>query len=41
MNNLKAEIRKIKRIEEEIALTNPLKTVAFTKKWHMITNIIP
>ena len=35
------EIRKVKRIENDIALTNPKKTIAFTKKWHIINNIIP
>ena len=33
-----AEIRKVKRIEKEIALTNSKKTIAFTKKWHIINN---
>ena len=35
------EIRKVKRIENDIALTKPKKTIAFTKKWHIINNIIP
>ena len=38
--NLIAEIRKVKRIEKEIALTNSMKTFAFTKKWLIINNII-
>ena len=41
INNLMAEIRKIKRIEKEIALTNSKKTIAFTRKWHIINNIVP
>ena len=41
INNLIAEIRKVKRIEKEIALTNLKKTIAFTKKWHIINNIVP
>ena len=41
INNLMAEIRKIKRIEKEIALTNSKKTIAFTRKWHVINNIVP
>ena len=36
-----AEIRKIKRIEKEITLTNSKKTIAFTRKWHIINNIVP
>ena len=40
-NNLMVEIRKVKRIENDIALTKPKKTIAFTKKWHIINNIIP
>ena len=32
INNLIAEIRKVKRIEKEIALTNSMKTIVFTKK---------
>ena len=39
-NNLIAEIRKIKRIEKEIALNNATKTIAFRKKWHLTDNII-
>ena len=39
INNLIAEIQKIKRIEKEIALPNSKKTIAFTRKWHMINNI--
>ena len=41
INNLIAEIRKVKRIEKEIALTNSKKTVAFTRKWHIINKIVP
>ena len=41
MKNLIAEIRKVKRIEKEIALTNSKKTIAFTRKWHIINNIVP
>ena len=41
LNNLIAEIRKVKTIEKEIALTNSMKTIAFTKKWLIINNIIP
>ena len=41
INNLIAEIRKIKRIEEETALPNSKKTIAFTRKWHIIDNIVP
>ena len=40
-NNLTAEIRKVRRIEKEITLTNSKKTVVFTRKWHIINNIIP
>ena len=40
LNNLIAEIRKIKRIEKEIALNNATKTTAFRKKWHLTDNII-
>ena len=41
INNLIAEIRKIKRIEKDIALPNSKKTIAFTRKWHIIDNIVP
>ena len=41
INNLMAEIRNIKRIEKEIALTNSKKAIAFTRKWHIINNIVP
>ena len=41
INNLMAEIQKIKRIEKKIALTSSKKTIAFTSKWHMINNIAP
>ena len=40
INNLIAEIRKVKRIEKEIALNNSMKTTAFRKKWHLTDNII-
>ena len=36
-----AKIEKIKRIEKEITLPNSKKTVAFTRKWHIIDNIFP
>ena len=32
INNLIADIRKVKRIEKEIVLTNSMKTIIFTKK---------
>ena len=41
INNLIAEIRKVKKIAKEIYLANSKKTIAFTKKWHIINNIIP
>ena len=41
INDLIAEIRKAKRTEKEIVLTNSKKLIAFTRKWHMINNIIP
>ena len=41
INNLIAEIRKVKGIVKEIALTNSKKAIAFTKKWHIIHNIVP
>ena len=41
INNLIAEIQKIKRIEKEIAPPNSKKTIAFTRKWHIIDNIVP
>ena len=41
INNLIAEIQKIKRIEKEIVLPNSKKTIAFTRKWHIIDNIVP
>ena len=40
MNNLIAEIQKIKKIEKEIASDNSKKTNDFTKKWHLTDNII-
>ena len=39
-NNLIPEIRKVKRIEKEIALSNSKKTIAFRKKLHLTDNII-
>ena len=41
INNLIAEIQKIKRIEKEIVLPNSKKTIAFTRKWHITDNIVP
>ena len=41
INDLIAEIQKAKRSEKEIALTNSKKIIAFTRKWHIINNIIP
>ena len=41
INNLIAEIQKIKRIEKEIALPNSKKTIAFKRKWYIINNIVP
>ena len=41
LNNLTAEIQEIRRIENEIALPNSNKTIDFTRKWHMIDNIVP
>ena len=38
INNLIAEIRKVKVIEKQFTLTNSKKTIAFTK---IINNIIP
>ena len=32
LSNLIVQIRKVKRIEKNIALTNSVKTIAFTKK---------
>ena len=40
INNLIAEIRKVKRIEKEIALNNSVKTTALRKIWHLTDNII-
>ena len=40
VNNLIVEIRKVKTIEKEIALTNSKKAIAFTKKRHIINNIV-
>ena len=40
INNLIAEIRKVKRIEKDIALNNSMKTIAFRRKWHLTDNII-
>ena len=41
INNLIAEIWKVKIIEKRIALTNSKKIIAFTKKWHIPNNIVP
>ena len=41
INNLIAKIRKVKGIEKKIVLTNSKKTIAFTRKWHIINNIVP
>ena len=41
INNLIAEIRKVKRIKKEIPVANSKKTTAFTKTWHIINNIVP
>ena len=41
INNLIAEIQKIKRIEKEIVLPNSKEIIAFTRKWHIIDNIVP
>ena len=41
INNPIAEIQKLKEIEKGIVLTNSKKAIAFTKKWHIISNIIP
>ena len=40
INNLIAEIRKVKRIEKEIALNNTKKTISFRRKWHQTDKII-
>ena len=40
INNLVAQIRKVKRIQKEIALNNSLKRIAFRKKWYLTDNII-
>ena len=39
INNFIVEIRKVKRIEKEIALTLSKKTIVFTKKNYTINNI--
>ena len=41
INNLTAKIRKVKRIEKQIALTNSKKAVALTKKGNITNNIVP
>ena len=41
INNLIAEIGKVKAIEKQIFLTNSKPTLALTKKWHIINSIIP
>ena len=40
IKNLIAEIRKIKRVEKEMSLPNSKKTIAITRKWHIINNIV-
>ena len=40
-SNFIAEIQKVKRIEKEIPLTNSKKTITFTRKGHIISNIVP
>ena len=39
LNNLIGEIQKVKQTKK-IVLNNSMKTIAFTKKWHVINNII-
>ena len=41
INNLIAEIQKIKRIEKRNCLPNSKKTIACTRKWHIIDNTVP
>ena len=41
LSNFIVEIRKVKMIEKEIALTNSMKIIPFTKKQLIINNIIP
>ena len=41
MNNFVDEIQKVRSVEKEIALTNSKNSIAFTKKQHLINNIIP
>ena len=41
INNLIAEIQKIKIIDKEIVLPNSKKTIDFTMKWYIIDNIFP
>ena len=42
INNLTAKIRKVKRIEKEIPLTNSKKAIVFnSKKWRIINSIVP
>ena len=41
INNQIAEIQNEKEIKKEMVLTNSKKAIAFTKKWHIISNIIP
>ena len=40
INNLIAEIGKVKRIKKQIALISSKNTTAFKKKWHIINNIV-
>ena len=41
LNNLIDKIRKVKATEKEIALTDSMKTISFTRKWLITNNIIP
>ena len=40
INNLITEIKSIKKIEQEIATSYLIKTIAFENKWHTINDII-
>ena len=41
INNLIAEIQKIKRIEKEVTLLNSKKTIVFTRKCNIIDKVVP
>ena len=41
IKNLIAKIRKLKGTEKYIALSNSKKIIAFTRKWHIMNNIVP